>query len=290
MQDYFNLGRHTFPVSTTSVAAQTWFDRGLSWVYGFNHDEAGVCFRHAAELDRGFAMAYWGEAFACGPFYNMTWEQFSGQEAKQATGVCYRATQTAVAHAGSASPLERALIEALAQRFQHDHPVSLEGFFGWEDTYASAMRDVYKRFPEHPDVMALTAEALVTRTPWMLWDVTTGEPAPGADTLEALEILESGLRLTTERGEPPHLGILHIYLHTLEMSPTPDKALSAANALCDLSPDNGHLQHMPAHIYVLCGRYDDAIEVSDKAVAADDKYLEHAGAYNFYAVNRCHTC
>ena len=288
MQDYFDLGRHTFPVTTASAGAQTWFDRGLAWIYGFNHDEAAVCFRKAIELDPGFAMAYWGEAYACGPFYNMTWEQFSEPEAREATGVCYRAVQNALTRAGSVSPLERALIEALVQRFQQDHPVGPEVFSVWQDAYASAMRDVYQRFPEHPDVIALTAEALVTRTPWMLWDVASGEPAQDADTLEALEILETGMRLMQARCEEPHLGILHIYLHTLEMSPAPDKALSAADALYDLSPDNGHLQHMPAHIYVLCGRYDDAIEVSDKAVEADDKYVEHAGAYNFYAVNRCH--
>ncbi len=288
MQDYFNLGTHSFPVTTHSSEAQMWFDRGLAWVYGFNQDEAAVCFRKAAALDPGCAMAYWGEAYACGPFYNMTWEQFSEEEVVEATGVCYRATQSALACAGSATSLEQALVTALACRFQKDHPVCLEEFSAWVDAYAEAMREVYTRFPDHFDIIALTAEALVTRTPWMLWDVATGVPAQGADTLEALEMLESGLRMIEECGETPHLGILHMYLHTLEMSPTPDKALSAADALYDLSPDNGHLQHMPAHIYVLCGRYDDAVKVSDKAIEADDKYVEHAGPYNFYAVNRCH--
>ena len=166
--------------------------------------------------------------------------------------------------------------------------MTLEEFSRWQDVYADAMRDVYQRFPEHPDVIALTAEALVTRTPWQLWDVTSGSPTPGADTLEAIEMLELGMCLSERNDDPPHLGILHIYLHALEMSPTPEKALPAAVALYGLSPDNGHLQHMPSHIYVLCGRYADAIEANDAALVADDKYVDHAGALNFYAVNRGH--
>ena len=190
--------------------------------------------------------------------------------------------------AASATPLEQALVSALAERFQKCHPVSLEEFSAWEVAYGKARREVYKRFPEHLDAIALAAEALVTRTAWKLWDVASGTPAEGADTLEALEMLESGLRLIEERGEKEHLGILHMYIHSLEMSPTPDKALPAADALFNLSPDNGHLQHMPARIYVLCGRYEDAIKVSDKAIDADDKYVAQAGPYNFYSVNRCH--
>ncbi|MDH3378079.1 MAG: hypothetical protein OEQ39_14125 [Gammaproteobacteria bacterium] len=288
MQDYFNLGGYEFPVTTDSREAQIWFDRGLAWVYGFNHDEAAACFRKAADSDPDCAMAYWGEAYACGPFYNMTWEHFSEHETIEATGVCYRAAQSALAHADPASCLEQSLIAALARRYQKDHPVGLEEFTAWNDAYADAMRDVYTRFPDHLDVIALTAEALVTRTPWMLWNVATGVPAQDTDTLEAIAILESGLRIIEERGEIQHMGMLHIYLHALEMSPTPEKALWAADALYDLSPDNAHLQHMPAHIYVLCGRYADAIKVSDTAITADDKYVEHAGPYNFNAVNRGH--
>ena len=288
MPDYFDLGSYSFPVTTTSVDAQRWFDRGMAWTYGFNQNEAAECFRKAALADSACAMAYWGEAYACGPFYNMTWEQFSEPEAVEATRVCYKAAQKALTHAQTTTPLEQGLIESLSRRFQKDHPVSLEEFSSWQDAYANAMRVVHQRFPQHRDVVALTAEALVTRTPWMLWDVASGAPAEGADTLEALAILESGMQLAAERGDPPHIGMLHIYLHTLEMSLTPEKALSAADTLYDLSPDNGHLQHMPAHIYVLCGKYDDAIKVSDKAIVADDKYVDHAGPFNFYAVNRCH--
>ena len=118
MRDYFNLGSYSFPVTTNSRDTQIWFDRGLAWIYGFNHDEAAVCFRKAADSDPGCAMAYWGEAYACGTFYNMTWEQFSEHETIEATGVCYRAAQSALAHAGSATSLEQALVAALACRFQ----------------------------------------------------------------------------------------------------------------------------------------------------------------------------
>ena len=286
--DCFELGDLTFPVTTSSSEAQLWFDRGLSWIYGFNQDEAACCFRRAAEHDPQCAMSYWGEAYACGPFYNMTWEQFSEREAREATGVCFMAIRRAVALAEDASPVERALIEALAVRFPVDHPVSNEDFSNWEDAYADAMRGVYSVFQESLDVAALTAEALMTRTPWKLWDVATGRPATGAHTLEAIDIIEDGLRLMSDRGEPAHIGLAHMYIHALEMSPTPEKALKWADALTNRSPDNGHLQHMPAHIYVLCGHYHQAVTVSDQAIAADSKYLEHAGPYNFYAVNRCH--
>ena len=289
MVDYdFDLGSGSCPITTQSPDAQRWFDRGLAWTYGFNHEEGVVCFRNAAEADPDCAMAYWGEAYASGPFYNMTWDLFSPREAQEATGVCYRAVRNAMARTDATTGVEQALIRAMARRFQADHVVSAETFRAWDDAYADAMRDVYAEFPEDLDVIALFVEAMVTRTPWKLWDVDKGEPARGADTVEAIAVLESGLQLSADRGEAPHIGILHMYVHTLEMSPAPERALPAADALRDRSPDNGHLQHMPAHIYVLCGHYSDALAVSEQAILADKKYLEYAGAYNFYTTARCH--
>ena len=286
--EYFDLGDHSFPVTTSSAEAQLWFDRGLRWVYGFNQDEAVVCFRRAAAYDPACAMAYWGEAYASGPFYNMVWEQFSDHELNEAVGVCFRAAQEAVTRCAHVPPVEKALVDALAQRFQAGTPPSLEVLDGWEEAYACAMRNVYTRFPGHIDVIALSAEALMTRTPWKLWNLATGEPADGSYTLEAIDMLQSGLNLTDSTGEKPHIGVLHLCIHAYEMSPTPEKALPWADTLRDQSPDNGHLQHMPAHIYVICGHYHDAISASHQAIAADTMYLEHAGLFNFYSLNRGH--
>lgn len=287
---YFDLGPHTHPITTRSPDAQIWFDRGLVWAYGFNHDEAVVCFRHAAAADPDCAMAYWGEAYASGPYYNMTWDFFGPAEVRDATRICHHAAQRALALADTCSGLEQALIGALNQRFPVGHVVDPDTFASWGDAYADAMREVHARFPESLDVIALFAEAMMTRTPWKLWNVDLGQPAAGADTLEVLEVLEAGLSLSepADSGNPPHVGILHMYIHALEMSPHPERALPAADALRDRSPDNGHLQHMPAHIYALCGLYSSAITVSNHAIAADDKYLQHAGPYNFYTTNRCH--
>ena len=176
------------------------------------------------------------------------------------------------------------MIDALALRCEVGVEAGPETFRAWDRAYADAMRDVHAAFPDDLDVVALFAEALIMRTPWKLWDVRTGAPMVGADTEEAVAVLEAGTRLAPV----PHPGILHMTIHTLEMSPQPERALAAADALRDLMPDVGHLHHMPGHIYVQCGMYEEAVAVSEKAVAAHDKYLAHAGPYNFYTTARCH--
>ncbi len=284
----FDLGGYSRPITTAQPEAQVWFDRGLVWCYGFNHEEAVDCFKQAASIDPGCAMAHWGIAFASGPFYNLPWEWMSEPEARKALETCYTNVQQAVALLSGKAAVEEALILALSRRFQSNQLASTETLHGWDDAYADEMRRVYAAFPTDLDVIALFAEAMMTRTPWKLWDIVRGEPAEGADTLESIAVLESGLQQVSKRGVKSHPGILHMYLHALEMSPTPEKALDAADQLSGLSPDAGHLQHMPAHIYVICGRYRDAIAVSDKAIAADEKYLEFAGPYNFYTTARCH--
>ena len=281
---YFDLGRYSRPVTTDNAETQIWFDRGLNWLYGFNHEEAVVCFRKAAALDPECAMAYWGIALASGPFYNMPWEMFSAPEAEEAIATCHAATQKARARAHKATPVEQALIGAVSVKFPAGQVVGAEEFRAWDDAYADAMRDVHAANPDDPDVIALFAEALISRTPWQLWNRKTGEPAEGADTLEAVAVLEDDMRLSG----PPHAGILHMYIHVVEMSDHPEKALGAADTLCGLVPDAGHLEHMPGHVYMLCGHYDRVIEVSAKAIAADRKYLAHAGAGNFYTTSRCH--
>lgn len=288
MESYFDLGRYTRSVTTASSGAQAWFDRGLTWVYGFNHEEAVICFQKAAEIDPDCAMAHWGIAYASGPFYNMPWEWFCAEEKEEATPFCHEAAKRALALSAGCAPVEVALIEAINARFQSPHVVSPEEYTRWDDAYADAMRAVHQAHREDPDVIALCAEALMTRTPWHLWDVWSGEPAGGADTLEALAVLKDGLALIEREGLAQHAGILHMYIHVLEMSTKPEQALVAADRLLDQAPEAGHLQHMPGHIYMICGHYRDAVAVSIKAIAADRKYLAYAGSHNFYTTSCCH--
>jgi tetratricopeptide (TPR) repeat protein len=278
----FDLGAYTRPVSTSSADAQAWFDRGLAWSYGFNHEEAVRCFQRAAEADPDCAMAHWGVAYALGPNYNKDWVAFEPDELTAMVSAARRAVERAHALLGGTSPVERALIEALGARFPAATPP--EQCSLWSDAYAEAMRGAYREFGDDPDVAALCAEALVGRTPWQLWDLQTGEPAEGADTREAIDVLERGMA----RSPKPHLGLLHIYLHTMEMSPFPERALPAADQLRDLAPDAGHLQHMPTHIDVLCGRYGEVVRWNERAIEADRKYLEREGPLNFYTLYRCH--
>ena len=287
MDSYYDLGTYSRPVTTSSREAQLWFDRGLLWCYGFNHEESIRCFVKAAELAPGCAMAYWGIAYAAGCNYNKPWEAFREDELQHALANVRNAVGKALARRDSASPVERALIKALVHRYpsQTGDPGV---FSAWNDAYAGAMREVYAAFPNDLDVSSLFAEALINRTPWKLWDLTSGRPAEGASTIEAVEVLEKALRRVEQGGLEPHPGLLHMYIHTMEMSPYPDRALRAGDALRDLVPDAGHLRHMPSHIDVLCGRYHDAVVANTKAIQADARYLEREGPINFYTLYRCH--
>jgi len=284
----FDLGAHTKQISTTSSKARHWFNVGLNWCYGFNHEEGVKCFLKALEYDPGCAMAHWGAAYGTGPFYNNVWRQFSKAEANAATKVCFDHIQQARALAHTATDLETQLIEALAQRFQKPHAVSAEDFDRWDDDYASAMRSVYRANKDDHDVMALFAEAMMTRTAWRLWDVKRGVPAKGADTLEALEVIERSIAIKDGESKSQHPAILHLHIHATEMSNEPERAMRSADILGTLCPDAGHLNHMPGHTYVLCGEYEKAKIASEKAIRADDMYVAYAGPYNFYTTARCH--
>jgi len=286
LADYYDLGTYQRPVTTSSAGAQIWFNRGLMWTYGYHHEEAGECFEMALKNDPDLAMAHWGIAYASGPNYNRQWSDFDDEERREYLGRALEAVESATAKASDAVPVERALIEALAVRYPSDPTV--EDFGPWNDAYADAMRQVYQANPEDLDVRSLFAEALMNRTPWQLWDLSTGQPAEGADTLEAVEILESAFRDLAELGSNTHPGLLHMYIHLVEMSPHPEKALKAGDTLVGLAPDAGHLQHMATHIDVLCGHYENVVSRNDRAIAADRKYLARAGAENFYTVYRCH--
>lgn len=282
----FNLGAHGRAVSTTSSEAQRWFNLGLNWCYGFNHEEGVVCFHKALDHDPACMMAHWGIAYGTGPFYNNVWRQFSAAEADAAARTCHAHIQAARALAGTA--VEHALVEALAMRFQSPHGVPGATFDQWDDDYAGAMRRVYAAYPDDDDVAALTAEALMTRTAWKLWDVRLGVPAKGSDVLDVVAIIERSITRRDARGAPQHPAILHLHIHATEMSARPEQAMRSADLLGDMCPDAGHMNHMPGHTYVLCGEYEKAKYASEKAVRADDLYVAHAGAFNFYTTARCH--
>ncbi len=288
----FDMGSYSRPVRTRSAEAQRWFDRGLAWCYGFNHDEAIRCFERAARADEGCAMAHWGIAYAAGCNYNKPWEAFLEGERAAALALAHdaaRAAQAAVDRAGDdAWPVERALVGALLRRYPAREAPQGAPFQAWNDGYASAMREVHARFPDDPDVAALFAEALINRTPWQLWDLPTGTPKEGADTLEAQAVLERAIAAREASGALAHAGQLHVYLHTMEMSPAPERALRAADALRDLVPDAGHLRHMPSHIDVLCGHYHHSLVANERAIAADDRYFAATGERGFYTLYRCH--
>ncbi len=283
MSDYYDLGSYTRPVTTASREAQIWFDRGLLWCYGYNHDEAVRCFQKAAKHDPHCAMAQWGIAYAAGPNYNKQWAAFDPVDLTSSLGVACTATQQALKLLPQASPVEQALIRPLAKRYPLDEPDKVTPI--WNDDYAAAMREVYRAHSDDLDVAALFAESIMNRTPWQLWDIKAGKPAEGADTIEAISVLE---RAMAAPGGMRHPGILHMYLHLMEMSPHPERALRAGEALRTLVPDAGHLVHMPTHIDVLCGQYKDVIEGNSQATIADQKYLAREGAINFYTLYRCH--
>ncbi|WP_040816657.1 tetratricopeptide repeat protein [Nocardia concava] len=279
--DYFDLGAYSRPVTTASPEARLWFDRGLIWTYAFNHEEAAQCFRRALETDPDCALAYWGLAFALGPNYNKPWEFFDAEELATTVVTAHEAAQRALALA--TTPVERALADALCARYPR--PAAEGDQTDWNRDYADAMRTVYQRFPDDLDVAALYADALMNLSPWALWDQRTGEPAAGAFTLEAKAVLDRALRGEAGRAHP---GILHLYIHLMEMSPTPESALAVADRLRGLVPDAGHLQHMPSHLDVLCGDYRSVVAANSAAIAADEKFVRHAGALNFYTLYRAH--
>jgi len=283
MSDYYDLGQHHHEISTASDQAQLWFDRGLIWTYGFNHEEAVRCFERALSYDPDCAMAHWGIAYASGANYNKPWESFDDADLNSSVSICYEHTRKAMAAAVGTTALEAALISALPARYPAPEP---DGeFVLWNDEYATAMRLVFDEHGHDLDVTTLFAEALMNRTPWTLWDLATGRPGDGTDTVEIRGVLEAALSTTEGQSHP---GILHMYLHLMEMSPFPELALRAADWLRNLVPDAGHLKHMPTHIDVLCGHYQNVVWGNDAAIAADRTFLENEGAMNFYSLYRSH--
>jgi tetratricopeptide (TPR) repeat protein len=258
------LGKHHHAITTSSEQAQRYFDQGLVLVFGFNHAEAIRAFEEAARLDPKCAMCFWGVALALGPNMNLP---MSPDDEPRAHG----AAQIARRLAADASEPERAYIEALVTRYAAGATADRKPR---DVAYAAAMRELSRRFSDDLDAATLFAESLLDLRPWSYW---TKEGEPTGDTLELVSTLESVLAR-----DPEHPGANHYYIHAVEASKQPERALASADRLPGLTPGAGHLVHMPAHIYMRVGRYDRASEINERAAAVDEEYFAWCHSGGFY--------
>lgn len=267
------LGTHHREVTTQSQEAQTYFDQGLRLLYGFNHDESTRSFARAAEIDPTCAMCYWGVAVTLGPNYNVP------MLADRAP-VAWEALQQAQRHASRGSEVEQALIAALGTRYRGPEPLTPAAMQPYNIAYAQAMRRVAEQFPDDLDVATLTAEAMMDVNPWQLW-TRDGTPAEG--TKEIVALLESVLAR-----DPSHPGANHYYIHAIEASPRPERALPSAQRLPGLMPGAGHVVHMPAHIFQRVGRYEEASAHNARAAEVDLAYMKKVKPPGYYPMYLAH--
>jgi tetratricopeptide (TPR) repeat protein len=260
------MGRHHHPVTTTSEEVQCYFDQGLTFCFAFNHDEAARSFRHAAELDSTLAMAYWGVAYSLGTNYNQPIDSVREIEA-------YQNIQKALALAEHASQAERDYINAMAKRYTDDPKPN---YAALDSAYMKAMKELCQKYPDDLDAATLFVESAMNLRPWKLWN-KDGTPAPGTD--EIVSVLESVL----DRN-PDHAGAIHFYIHAVESSPDPYRALAPADRLGAQVPAAGHLVHMPGHAYIRTGFYEKSIEANYAAVKLDSTYVAAGGGSGFYSM------
>ncbi|MER0171565.1 MAG: hypothetical protein DU489_13370 [Nitrosomonas sp.] len=258
-----NLGTHTFPVSTRNPLAQQYINQGLNLAYAFNHAEARRAFREAARLDPGLTMAYWGQALVLGPNINAMMEP---NEEPQALEIMQQAKSLMM----NASPKEQALISALEKRYsgKTEHRTTND------KAYAEAMREVHQRFPDDADIAVLYVESMMDLRPWGYW-MLDGTPYEG--TAEIVALTEDVLHRN-----PQHPGALHMYIHLIEPTSTPERAEKAADTLLNLMPEAGHIIHMASHIYQRIGRYADSMKSNQLAIAADENYITQCHAQGVY--------
>ncbi|HET6629527.1 MAG TPA: hypothetical protein VFG91_07110 [Woeseiaceae bacterium] len=265
-----DMGNHHHAITTSDPGAQRYFDQGLIFDFAFNHAESARSFRAAQRLDPECAMCYWGEALALGPNINVT----SNGKVVMADDdrlAAFAAIRKAVALKDNATGRERDYIDALAARYNGDLSTPREPL---DAAYADAMRELHRKYPDDDDAAVLFAEALMNRMPWNYW-LDPENPKPS--TVEVLEVLETVLARS-----PDHPMAIHLYIHAVEASSSPERAEAAADRLGELVPAAGHLVHMPAHIYWRVGRYHDASMANVRAAAVDEAYIAQCNAQGFY--------
>ena len=272
---YDGLGSYSRKITTNSAEAQRYFDQGLGFLHGFNHRAAIRAFQQAAEFDSKCAMGHWGVALACGPHIN------SMAVPPPAAELAWTELELAQKNVGNASPVERALIDALAKRYANPQP---EDRSGLDRAYADAMREVWKKYPKDPDIGAFFAEAMMNLRPWDQW-TPDGKPQPGTD--EIIATLDAVLKLN-----PNHPLANHLYIHAVEASPNPERASAAADRLRNLQPGLAHNVHMPSHIDIRTGQWLKAVDTNAKAVEADQWYRkifgQPKGFLNVYIAHNRH--
>ena len=230
---YFDLGPYGRKVTTTSPEAQLWFDRGLNWLFGFNHGEAIKCFQKALKHDPECAMAHWGVSYAAGPNYNLPWHRYDPLGRQMALSASYDALRGALAHAEKASSVEKAMIEALRARYPQRE--AIEDMSPWDKAYTKEMRKVFEAYPDDLEARAVFAKSIMNETPWQMWDLRSGKPAEGAGTEECRAVLEYAFNNVPAAWNHP--GLLHLYVHLMEMSPFPQRALRAGDRLREIVPE-----------------------------------------------------
>ncbi|MDF2188475.1 hypothetical protein [Paraflavitalea sp. CAU 1676] len=260
-----DLGGIHFNITTASKEAQQYFNQGMMLAYGFNHAEAARSFYEATRLDSTCAMAFWGYAYVLGPNYNGGMEADNYQRA-------YAAAVKAKSLSQTCTPKEKALIDALSTRYTQEPPADRKPL---DIAYSAAMKKVYDQFSSDPDVGALYGESLMDLHPWDLYDKQTKKPR--AWTPELVAVLEHLMK-----SNPKHPGAHHFYIHALETSATPEKALPSAALLDTMVRGSGHLVHMPSHIYINTGDYHLGSISNLRAVEADSIYTTACHAQGAY--------
>lgn len=267
---FTGMGEYHRVITTKDAGAQRYFDQGMVLAFGFNHAESIRSFRAAQKLDPDCAMCFWGEALATGPNINVTAKGKAVMSPEEQTSA-WAALEKAKAVSANKPEVERDLIAALGSRYS---PEPVEDRTAFDIAYANALGDLTKKYPSDDDIAAMYGEAWMNTMPWNYWsDATTPRPeiAPVIAALEA-----------TIARSPKHPLALHLYIHAMEASATPEKAEAAADTLLTLTPGSGHLVHMPAHIYWRVGRYNDAAEANILAAKIDEDYIRQCNAQGFY--------
>lgn len=253
---YDDLGDVSLKAGTTNSKAQAYFDQGLRWAFAFNHAEAQRAFRAAQQEDPAFALAHWGEALVLGPNIN-------APMLPEAAVATWAALEKAIQLAPAAPARDRALIEALRKRYSADPTAERAAL---DAAFADAMKAVAAQFPDDDSIATLYAESVMDTQPWDYWEA--GGTQPKGRAAEIFSTLEAVLARN-----PRHPGAIHYYIHAVEASATPERALPHARRLAGLMPGAGHIVHMPAHIYYRLGLFRESLDINKRAMAADEAYF-----------------